>query len=103
MPTIDVKLILFSTPTLSEDIAPLEPVDHPAGDAEFRFHEDEWSQIEFFPKARLEEVQRLLKEYSRSSKRIAFKPGGARSTSAKSSVSRSSPAPSRCSGSKSCL
>ena len=48
---------------MSDDIAPLEPVDHPAGDAEFRFHEDEWSQIEFFPKARLGEVQRLLKEY----------------------------------------
>lgn len=28
-----------------------------------QFHEDEWAQLEFFPKARLGEIQKMLKEY----------------------------------------
>jgi hypothetical protein len=61
--TIDPKTILFTTPTLSNDIAGLEPVDKQPSDGDFIFHEDEWSQVEFFPKAQLPEVQRVLTEY----------------------------------------
>ena len=61
--TVDPKTILFTTPTLSNDIAQLEPVDKQPNHDDFVFHEDEWSQVEFFPKAQLPEVQRLLKEY----------------------------------------
>ena len=61
--TIDPKTILFTTPTLSNDIAELDPVDRQLNNTDFIFHEDEWSQVEFFPKAQLSEVQRLLSEY----------------------------------------
>lgn len=61
--TIDSKSILFTTPTLSNDIASLEPVSHQPSSADFVFHEDEWSQVEFFPKAQLGQVQHLLKEF----------------------------------------
>lgn len=61
--TIDPKTILFTTPTLSNDIAQLEPANRQPSKADFVFHEDEWSQVEFFPKSQFPEVQRLLKEY----------------------------------------
>ncbi len=61
--TLDPKTILFTTPTLSSDLAQLEPVHREPRDADFVFHEDEWSQVEFFPRSQLGEVQRLLKEY----------------------------------------
>lgn len=61
--TIDPKSILFSTPTLSNDIAPLTPFNRKPSTTDFIFHEDEWRQVEFFPKARLPEIQRLLKEF----------------------------------------
>ena len=57
---IDPNSIAFTTPTLSNDLAELEPVTaEPAGTA-LVFHEDEWTQIEFFPRSQLAEVQRLL-------------------------------------------
>jgi hypothetical protein len=61
--TTDPRSILFSIPTLSDDIAPLEPVLRQPSTSDFVFHEDEWSQVEFFPKSQLREVQRLLTEY----------------------------------------
>ena len=60
---VDPRTILFTVPTLSDDIAPLEPITAKPGKADFAFHEDEWSQIEFFPKGQLVEVQRLLREF----------------------------------------
>lgn len=60
---LDPKGILFSTPTLSNDLAQLEPVNRLPSSSDFVFHEDEWSQVEFFPRSQLGEVQRLLKEY----------------------------------------
>lgn len=62
--SIDPSKILFSIPTLSEDIAELEPVKQAPGKDDCIFHEDEWTQVEFFAKSQLTEVQRLLKEYS---------------------------------------
>lgn len=60
---LDPKTILFTTPTLSNDLAQLEPVHREPSNADFVFHEDEWSQVEFFPRSQLGEVQRLLNEY----------------------------------------
>src|ERR1700733_2495876 len=61
--TIDPKKILFSVPTLSNDIAPLERVDSPPNKTDLIFHEDDWSQVEFLPKSLVPEIQRMLKEY----------------------------------------
>lgn len=60
---LDPKTILFTTPTLSNDLAPLELVHREPGNADFVFHEEDWSQVEFFPQSQLSEVQRLLKAY----------------------------------------
>lgn len=60
---IDPKKILFSIPTLSDDMAPLEPLREPPDDEDFAFHEDEWCQIEFFPRRQLATIQQTLKEY----------------------------------------
>lgn len=62
--SIDPNKILFSIPTLSEDIAELEPVKQAPGKDDCIFHEDEWTQVEFLSKSQLAEMQRLLKEYS---------------------------------------
>ena len=60
---LDPKTILFSVPTLSNDIAALEKMDRAPNAADLVFHEDEWSQVEFLPKSLLPEIQRMLKEY----------------------------------------
>jgi hypothetical protein len=60
---LDLSAILYTTPTLSSDIAALEPISGQPKAGELIFHEDEWSQVEFLPKSQLGEVQRLLKEY----------------------------------------
>jgi hypothetical protein len=60
---VDPKKILFSVPTLSDDIAPLEPLIEKPTSKDFGFHEDEWCQIEFLPKSQLKPVQQMLKEY----------------------------------------
>lgn len=57
MQLMDPKDILFSIPTIASDLPPLDPI------AEFTFHEDEWAQIEFLPKAMLPEVCRMLSEF----------------------------------------
>ena len=59
---VDPKTILFSVPTISDDIAALERVDRTPNESDFIFHEDEWSQVEFLPKSQLPEVKRILKE-----------------------------------------
>jgi hypothetical protein len=66
--SIDPKRILFSIPTLSDDIAPLEPLRVRPSSKDFAFHEDDWSQIEFFPRSQLNTVQQLLKEYTQFEK-----------------------------------
>jgi hypothetical protein len=54
--------IRFTTSTISSDAAPLEPFSGKAGTQDLIFHEDEWRQIEFFPKERLGEIERKLSE-----------------------------------------
>lgn len=61
---VNPKNILFSVPTLSNDIAPLEPLSKKPSNKDFGFHEDEWCQIEFFPKSQLNTIQQILKEYN---------------------------------------
>lgn len=60
---IDPKTVLFSVPTLSNDFAPLEPVSMKPSERDLVFHEDDWSQVEFFPKSRLGEIQQMLREF----------------------------------------
>jgi hypothetical protein len=61
--TIDPNSILFSVPTISDDLAPLEPVEGEPSQSEFAFHEDDWSQVEFIPKGQLATVHRMLEAY----------------------------------------
>ncbi len=61
--TIDPKTILFSVPTLSDDIAALEQMDRAPNEMDLAFHEDDWAQVEFLPKNLLPEIQSMLKEY----------------------------------------
>lgn len=60
---IDPKEIQASIPTISEDAAPLEPASN-VSPGQLVFHEDDWRQIEFFPKDRLAEIQRVMGELS---------------------------------------
>src|ERR1700679_2343031 len=54
--------IRFSTSTISSDTAALEPFAGKPSGQDLLFHEDEWRQIEFFPKERLGEIERKLTE-----------------------------------------
>jgi hypothetical protein len=58
---IDPSTILFSTPTIANDLPPLEPATRAPGD--LVLHEDEWTQNEFLPKAMLPELRRMLSEF----------------------------------------
>jgi hypothetical protein len=60
---IDPNSILFTTPTISDDLAPLEALARKPTETDFQFHEDEWSQVELLPQEQLSEVQRMLTEY----------------------------------------
>ncbi len=60
---IDPKKILFSIPTLSDDMAPLKSFSEKLSGKDFGFHEDDWCQIEFFSKSQLKTIQQILKEY----------------------------------------
>lgn len=60
---VDPNSILYSVPTISNDLAPLDPiVDSPQPEAA-QMHEDDWCQVEFFPESSLSEMQRILTEY----------------------------------------
>jgi hypothetical protein len=60
---VDPNSILFTVPTISNDLAPLEPVEGETRESDFAFHKVEWSQIEFFPKGRLVTMQSILRTY----------------------------------------
>lgn len=61
--TIDINKIRYTMPTVAADqIKFVVPTKESFAGAP-QFHEDEWAQLEFFPKARLPEIQKLLKEY----------------------------------------
>jgi len=58
----DPDEILFSMPTIANDLPPLDPLAGPPATGAFALHEDEWTQIEFLPKVMLPEVRRMLSE-----------------------------------------
>ena len=61
--TINSKLIRFTMPTVAtDDLKFVMPTAETFNGAP-QFHEDEWAQVEFFPSARLAEIQRRLVEY----------------------------------------
>lgn len=60
---IDPGKILFSVPTLSDEIAEVEALPgQPPKDA-LVFHEDDWRQVEFVQASQLPELKRILTEY----------------------------------------
>lgn len=60
---MDPNNILFSTPTISNDLGPLKPFSGKVGKTDLVFHEDEWRQVEFIPADRLAEIQRMMTAY----------------------------------------
>ena len=59
---LDPKTIRYSMPTVaSDDIEYVMPTKE-SFEGTPQFHEDEWCQLEFFPKERLAEIQKLLNE-----------------------------------------
>lgn len=61
--SLDPSSILFSVPTISNDLAPIEPLEAAPQPSDLMLHEDDWAQVEFFPKGKLAEVQAMLAEY----------------------------------------
>lgn len=61
--TVNPKTIMFSMPTVAaDDIQFAVPTEESFQGAP-QFHEDEWCQLEFFPRSRLAEIQGRLVEY----------------------------------------
>ena len=60
---VDPGSLMFTIPTISNDLAPLETISSPPQDDEPQMHEDDWCQVEFFRKSYLQELQRMLTEY----------------------------------------
>lgn len=58
--SVETKDILFSIPTLSNDIAAVDKMAEPPSDADYVLHEDDWRQIEFVSKSRLPEIKQTL-------------------------------------------
>jgi len=63
-PAIDPQQFLYSLPTISNDLPPLDPPTEEPSGADMFIEEDMWSQIEFFAAERLEDIRRMLAEYS---------------------------------------
>jgi hypothetical protein len=61
--SIDPNSIMFTVPTVSNELPPLDRVETQPRDDELRMHEDDWCQVEFFHKSYLQELERLLREY----------------------------------------
>src|SRR5687768_11418566 len=61
--SIDPKSLRFSMPTVAADDLQFVVPNKATFEGAPQFHEDEWCQIEFFPKSRLGEIQKLLSEY----------------------------------------
>jgi len=60
---MDINKIVYSIPTISDDLPELEAARLLPGESPLSFHEDSWSQIEFLTAGYLPELQRMLKEY----------------------------------------
>jgi len=60
---IDVNSILYSMPTISGDSIEYMVPTKKSFEGAPEFHEDEWCQLEFFPKSKLKTIQSKLMEY----------------------------------------
>jgi len=61
--SIDPKSIMFTVPTVSNELPPLDPVETQPRNDEPQMHEDDWCQVEFFHKGYVQELERMLREY----------------------------------------
>jgi hypothetical protein len=64
MASINPHDILYTIPTIASDLPPLVDVAPDEVEGAFRFHEDDWSQLEFHPIERLEEIRAMMREYA---------------------------------------
>jgi hypothetical protein len=63
--TIDSSVVLYSMPTVAADSLEYFVPTQESFKGAPQFHEDEWGQVEFFPKSRLAEIQGLLGKFKR--------------------------------------
>lgn len=61
--TVDINSIRYTMPTVAADSVEFVLPTKESFRGAPQFHEDEWAQLEFFPKSRLPEVQKMLKEF----------------------------------------
>lgn len=59
---VPAESIRFSMPTIAMDSIEFDMPTESSFKGAPQFHEDDWAQLEFFPRARLSEVQKFLKE-----------------------------------------
>jgi hypothetical protein len=60
---IDASKLRYSMPTVAADQLEFQAPTKSSIDGAPQFHEDEWAQLEFFPKSRLAEIQKSLSEF----------------------------------------
>ncbi|WP_244786038.1 hypothetical protein [Cupriavidus pauculus] len=60
---VDPKTIMFSMPTVAADDVEFAMPTEESFQGAPQFHEDEWCQVEFFPRGQFAEIQRRLVEY----------------------------------------
>jgi hypothetical protein len=60
--TVDLSSIRYTMPTVAADAIEYVMPTKESFDGAPQFHEDAWRQLEFFPKARLGEIQQTLRE-----------------------------------------
>ena len=60
---VDPKSIGFTTPTLSNDLADLDPISGRPSKEDLVFHEDEWAQVEFLRADQLPAIKKTLGEF----------------------------------------
>ena len=72
---INPNSILYSMPTISGDNIKFVMPDKKDFSKAPQFHEDEWGQLEFYPKTRLEEIKNILIKYKIFEKKHRTKNG----------------------------
>lgn len=60
---VDTESVRYTMPTVSADSIEFSVPTRESFEGAPQFHEDEWAQLEFFPKSRLDEIKQLLAEY----------------------------------------
>jgi hypothetical protein len=60
--SVNPKTLLFSIPTLADDLPALGPIDKPPSRSDVVLGEDDWAQLEFFPRAARAVVEQQLTE-----------------------------------------